>query len=142
MASCGRLTAAIRGSSFRSFIDPRIIMPIIYHITTPEAWAEGQTQQSYASSSLSSEGFIHCSTPAQIVATANRYYAGVHGLQLLAIDTDRVRVESRTENLTGGSELFPHIYGPLNPDAVIGIFPFEPGPDGIFTHLPAHAPTE
>lgn len=115
-------------------------MAIIYHITTAETWAEGLAQQSYTSHSLTSEGFIHCSTPGQIVATANRYYAGEHGLLLLAIDTDRVKVAVRYENLIGGSELFPHIYGPLNPESVVGVFPFEPGPDGTFTHLPANGP--
>jgi uncharacterized protein (DUF952 family) len=117
-------------------------MPIIYHFTTPEAWAEGQAHQKYTTPSLTSEGFIHCSTPAQIVATANRYYNGRRGMQLLAIETKRVKAEIRNENLIGGSELYPHIYGPLNLDAVTAVFAFEPDPDGQFTHLPANAPTE
>jgi uncharacterized protein (DUF952 family) len=117
-------------------------MSIIYHITTAEAWAEGLASQSYASHSLASEGFIHCSTPTQIVDTANRYYAGQHGLLLLAIATERVKAEIRSENLIGGSELFPHIYGALNPDAVSDVYAFEPEPDGRFIHLPVNAPVQ
>jgi uncharacterized protein (DUF952 family) len=117
-------------------------MAIIYHITTAEAWNQGRANQLYTSPSLASEGFIHCSTPTQIVATANRYYVGQHGLLLLAIATERVQAEIRTENLIGGSELFPHIYGPLNPDAVTSTYAFEPEADGHFTHLPANAPAQ
>ena len=72
-------------------------MTIIYHITTQETWGEGQARGSYSSHSLASEGFIHCSNPNQIVATANRYYRGTHGLLLLAIDTDLVRSESASK---------------------------------------------
>jgi uncharacterized protein (DUF952 family) len=115
-------------------------MAIIYHISNLSAWAEAQAQGSYLADSLASEGFIHCSTPAQIVATANRYYAGQRGLLLLAIAPAQVKSEVRYENLVGGSDLFPHIYGPLNLDAVTAVLPFEPDPDGAFTHLPQNAP--
>ena len=115
-------------------------MAIIYHITHAAAWADAQARGSYTADSLASEGFIHCSDPAQIVATANRYYPGQHGLLLLAIAPARVTAEIRFENLTGGSELFPHIYGPLNLDAVTAVLPFDPGPNGTFTQLPEGAP--
>ncbi len=115
-------------------------MAIIYHISHPAASAEAQAQGSYTADSLASEGFIHCSTPAQIVDTANRYYPGQRGLLLRAIDSPRVTAEVRYENTTGGRELYPHIYGPLNLDAVTAALPFEPGPDGRFTHLPEGAP--
>ena len=111
-------------------------MAIFYHITTPKAWAEAQTAGSYRSDSLTSEGFIHCSKPAQIIATANHYYRGQHGLVLLAIASEQVEAEIRQENTSGGGELFPHIYGPLNLNAVTAIFPFEPDEDGQFKRLP------
>ncbi len=117
-------------------------MSILYHITTAEAWAAAQAAGRYLNPSLETEGFIHCSSPTQIVATANRYYAGRTDLLLLAIDPARVQAEIRVENLVGGSELFPHIYGPLNLNAVQAQFPFAPEADGTFRCLPAHAPTE
>lgn len=113
-------------------------MAIIYHMTNAAAWASAQTRGSYTADSLASEGFIHCSKPDQIVATANRFYAGQRGLLLLAIDPSRVAAEIHIENLTGGSELYPHIYGPLNLNAVVAALPFEPDLDGRFTYPPAN----
>lgn len=117
-------------------------MTTLFHITTAAAWTAAQAAGHYTHPSLASEGFIHCSTPAQIVATANRFYSGQRGLLLLAIESAKVQAEVRVENLTGGSELFPHIYGVLNLDAVGARLLFEPDADGTFRRLPAHAPTE
>ena len=92
---------------------------LILHIAEREAWREAQAAGSYEADSLTSEGFIHCSKPEQISAVANRYYRGRTDLVLLYIESERVNAEIRYENLEGGEELFPHIYGPLNLDAVI-----------------------
>ena len=116
-------------------------MAIIFHITHPADWEHARQQGQYTSGSLTSEGFIHCSKPDQILNTANRFYAGQKGLLLLAIAPARVEAEIRFENLEGGKELFPHIYGPLNLDAVTAVLPFEPDADGGFTRLPEHAPS-
>jgi uncharacterized protein (DUF952 family) len=117
-------------------------MAIIYHLTASDHWAAALALGSYTADSLTSEGFIHCSKAEQMVHTANHYYSGQHGLFLLAIDPARVAAEIRFENLSGGSELFPHIYGPLNLEAVRAVLPFEPEADGRFTHLPANAPLD
>lgn len=114
-------------------------MTIIYHITGAVQWAAAQAQGHYIADSLHSEGFIHCSKPGQVIATASRYYASQSGLVLLAIAQARVESEIRFENLQGDPETYPHIYGPLNLDAVTAALPFEPGPDGTFS-LPANAP--
>ena len=36
----------------------------------------------------------------------------------------------REENTEGGDELYPHIYGPLNVDAVVSVQPLAPRADG------------
>ena len=105
----------------------------IMHITNKEDWLRAVEVGSYQADSLASEGFIHCSTPAQITGVANRYYSGQHGLLLLSIDAGQVQSEIRSENLVGGQELFPHIYGPLNLEAVVKVCEIEPGADGSFT---------
>jgi uncharacterized protein (DUF952 family) len=115
---------------------------MIYHITTAADWKAAQAQGRYTVASLSSEGFIHCSKLEQVVATANRHYPGQRGLILLTIVAERVTAEIREENLSGGSELFPHIYGPINLDAVSAVQSFEPDAAGRFSSLPANTPTE
>jgi uncharacterized protein (DUF952 family) len=103
----------------------------ILHIVEREAWAKACAAGTYAPESLSAEGFIHCSLPGQLVATANRYYHGRKGLLVLVIDESRVSVPVRHEPVPGRG-LFPHIYGELEPAAVIRALPLEPEADGSF----------
>ena len=63
------------------------------------------------------EGFIHCSTAAQLATTGRRHFAGRSDLVVLEIDPDRLRWELRWEE--SGGDHFPHLYGPLGLDAVI-----------------------
>ncbi len=65
-----------------------------------------------------------------MVEVANRYYAGRQGLVLLTIDPAAVGAEIRYENLDGGDEAFPHIYGALPLEAVAEVRPFEPDAQG------------
>ena len=80
-------------------------MPVIYHITRKTDWEMALAAGSYAADSLATEGFIHCSTAQQVIATANRLFKGRRDLMLLSIDTDRVNAEIRHENLEGGASL-------------------------------------
>ena len=111
-------------------------MPIIHHITKRESWDEAKTAGVYSPPTFQTEGFIHCSTPDQIIANANRHYQGQTGLVLLSIETDRVTAPIVYENLVGGEQRFPHIYGHLNVDAVTEVREFEPRADGVFELLP------
>ena len=74
---------------------------------------------------------------ARPVDTANRLFKGRSGLVLLCIDTTRVQPEIRYENLEGGANLFPHIYGALAPEAVVAVHDFPPRGDGCFKLPPA-----
>jgi uncharacterized protein (DUF952 family) len=120
-------------------------MAIIFHIARSEAWArresragsEGQSASgSYRPEMFPVDGFVHCSTRDQVVKVADIRFRGQTGLVLLCIDTDKVAAEIRYENLEGGRELFPHIYGEINTDAVVQVAEFAPGTNGHFT-LPA-----
>ena len=110
---------------------------MIYHITQRKAWELARSKGEYRGDTLDAEGFIHCSTSGQVVSVANSYYPGQHGLVLLCIDADKLQAELRYEGPAGppveGENLFPHIYGPLNTDAVTAVVDFEPGPDGLFS---------
>ena len=111
-------------------------MSYIFHITSREQWAEAAQTGSYRADSLGSEGFIHCSTPDQVVKVANAYYPGQTGLVLLCVDADSLRSEVRYEDASGvqfgPGEQFPHVYGQVNVDAVVKVIAWEPGPDGLF----------
>ena len=68
--------------------------------------------------------------------SANRYYAGRGDLVLVCIDTERLKSELRWETAASIGQDFPHIYGPLNLDAVTQALEFKPGADGTFEALP------
>lgn len=71
--------------------------------------------------SLAEEGYIHCSFPDQVAATAERYYAGRDDVVVLVVDTGRLDVEVRVEDLHGSGVAFPHIYGTIPIDSVIEV---------------------
>jgi uncharacterized protein (DUF952 family) len=91
---------------------------MIFHITTREAWDEAARAGEYRGDTLESEGFIHCSEQHQVAGVANAVFAGREDLVLLQIDPSQVRAEIRYEDAPDGAGRFPHIYGPLNADAV------------------------
>jgi len=107
---------------------------MIYHITTQSAWGAAKGTGAYRAPSLATQGFIHCSTADQVTRVADNLFAGQHGLVLLHIDPEKLAAKVVYENLEGGTELFPHVYGPINLEAVVRVTPFEPGPDGRFGH--------
>ena len=112
-------------------------MPLIYHIAIAADWEQALRDGAYTTStrgvSLAEQGFIHASTEHQVAVVANSYYKGVPGLVLLVIDTTRLTAPLQYDDVPGSDEPFPHIYGPLNPDAVIATVPLEAGPDGTFS---------
>ena len=114
-------------------------MGLIYHIAYPADWAAAQRDGEYLTSSrgrtLAEEGFIHASTAAQLAFVANAFYADVDDLLVLVIDEERLRPEVVYEEVPGMTAPFPHIYGPLNVDAVVEVRPLERGADGRFTFV-------
>ena len=115
----------------------------IYHIATRADWErareDGEYTTSTAGRTLAQEGFIHASQAAQVAGVANAYYRdSPEELVVLVIDAGRVRAPIRYEDVPGADAPFPHIYGPLNTDAVIAARPLSPGADGKFTLTPDH----
>jgi uncharacterized protein (DUF952 family) len=110
---------------------------VIYHLTTRAAWDKVHAAGAYTADSLTSQGFIHCSREDQILRVANANFHGETGLVLLEIDLAHLQPALRWEPGTDKpDELFPHLYGPLNLDAVLRVLDFPPGPDGSFTLPP------
>ena len=138
----------------------------IFHILSADAARVARENGEYRAGSLSEDGFIHFSCLHQVLEVAESYYAGQHGLALLEVDVSRLKaplkyeapshpvghasVESpKNEDLLHGERLtsdnsiespapdqFPHLYGPLNFDAVVAVHTFEPDASGRFS-LPA-----
>jgi uncharacterized protein (DUF952 family) len=102
-------------------------MATILHIAFPEQWEDAQRAGSYRWSTRgkSLDGgatFIHASRPEQVSMVANFVYADVAGpLCLLVIDTERLVSALCDEDLDAIGISFPHIYGPLNLDAVVDV---------------------
>ena len=107
---------------------------MIYHITSKTEWAEAQAKGQYTAPSLQSEGFIHCSTDKQVAHVANAFYGGRNDLVLLQLDESRIKVQVKWEAPAGlppadgisESDLFPHIYGVINLDAIDSVINFLP----------------
>ncbi len=92
---------------------------LIYHLVLPEAWAASEGDL-YEHPSLAAEGFIHCSFAEQLNGVIERYYSGAERLIVLEIDSERLTSKLVNERSTGG-EIYPHIYGPINRNAVVSI---------------------
>jgi uncharacterized protein (DUF952 family) len=99
-------------------------MTRLYHITSKMEADKAMRAGEYTPLRFSVEGFIHCSYREQVVATANRIFRGRSDLVLLEIDKSKLACKVIDENLEGGAELFPHIYGTLPLTAVVRIHDF------------------
>jgi len=107
----------------------------IFHIVPKDEWEAAKKKGLYEPASLSNEGFIHCSKTDQLQKVANSFYKGQKNLIILRINVEKVSAEIKVEPpleapLSG--ILFPHIYGPLEIEAVEGEVEFPCNTDGSF----------
>lgn len=109
----------------------------IFHMCRADEWQAAQALGRYDGSSQDrADGFIHFSTGAQLPESAARHRRGQDGLLLLTVDGDACGDALKWEPSRGGA-LFPHLYGPLSPAAVLRVDPLPMGADGLH-RLPAH----
>ncbi|MFB8758996.1 DUF952 domain-containing protein [Streptomyces nigra] len=100
----------------------------ILHLTERSLWEAARERGAYEISTrgrtLQEEGFIHCSTRAQLPAVAALLYGSYDGpddLVVLVVDPERLDVPLRYEAVKPGGEEFPHVYGPLPVSAVVDV---------------------
>ncbi len=93
----------------------------IYHVTTQQKWEEAQVNGAFIADSLAIEGFIHCSVEDQVAGVLDRYYKGQTGLVKLKIEKAKVERPLIFELAGSINEVFPHIHGPINLDAVVAV---------------------
>jgi len=96
-------------------------MPLIYHVTTKTEWDNARQNGSYRCASLVDEGFIHCSQEHQVIGVLQRYFEGKTNLVKLIIDTDKLRSRWVFDWSPAMADTFPHVYGPINVDSVVGV---------------------
>jgi uncharacterized protein (DUF952 family) len=99
---------------------------LLYHCALVSDWTAALAAGEYAISSRgrtqAAEGFVHASYAGQIAGVLQRFYRDVtEPMCLLTIDPELLGVPVVAENLTGGRELFPHIYGPVPVAAVTAV---------------------
>ena len=104
------------------------------HLTARETWNVQRHGPEYRPETFAHEGFIHCTDGEEnVIAAGNRYYTTDHReMVCLVIDAGRVQPEIRYED---SQRIFPHIYGPLNVDAVIEVRSVERSAEGAFVSI-------
>lgn len=102
----------------------------LFHLLGRQDWIDARAAGVYRPPSLEREGFIHFSHDRQLLPSAERFFAGRDDVIVLAVDARRLGAQLRLEPADG--QLFPHLYGPLELDAVIEALPLPRGADGHF----------
>ena len=100
-------------------------MPEILHITPRADWEHAVAKGEYRSDDLATEGFIHCLILEQMPYVHGKFYKDRTGLVVLRIDAERLKPPLKWENPHETLKLFPHVYGPINPHAVVEVVPLE-----------------
>lgn len=105
-----------------------------YHLLPAASWAGLDRSVPYRAPSLAVEGFIHCTDGAdELIATANRHYRDQPGAYVaLTIDLDAAGSPWRLEDPAG---IYPHVYGPIAPAAIVAVAELRRAPDGRFLAL-------
>ena len=97
----------------------------IIHIIDSDTWEKNQEQPQYFGDTLKSQGFIHCCFPVQVEAVLKKWFPGRDDMIFLEIESNELSSPVKFENLEGGEEKFPHIYGPINKEAIISWYSSE-----------------
>ena len=105
---------------------------MIYHMLPRARWDAQQCDEPYRAATLESEGFMHCTAePTLLCQVADRHYRHLPGdWVILFLEPQHLQAELRWEPADG--HLFPHLYGPLNLDAVVRVVPFPRDASGAF----------
>jgi uncharacterized protein (DUF952 family) len=105
-------------------------VPKIYKICSASAWREAERQGTYSGSADDiRDGFIHFSTASQVEGTARKHFAGQNALFLVEVEADSLGDALRWER-SRNDELFPHLYGELDPRAATAVHQIHTRADG------------
>jgi uncharacterized protein (DUF952 family) len=105
---------------------------LIFHITTNEEFNTFKKNGNYEPESLDEKGFIHCSSGHQVEDIANEKFSGHEKILLLVIDVTALNSKIKYEKDSESGKKYPHIYGPLDTNAIIDKIEVLPEDDGQF----------
>ena len=104
------------------------------HLVPTEAWERQQSGPTYVPEAYDSDGFIHLTIgESNLMEVANLFYKQ-DARQYSVLELDKNRITARVQ-FDDDSGRYPHVYGPLNVDAVIAVYPVDRNDDGIFTGI-------
>jgi uncharacterized protein (DUF952 family) len=103
----------------------------VYHLVPREEFERQDPAADYLPVAFPTDGFIHLTEGAdELAAVGNRYYRDdPRPFVALVIDLNRVRAPVRYED---PRRVYPHVYGPLNRDAIVAVLDVPRQPDGTF----------
>ncbi|KAI9168340.1 hypothetical protein H9P43_007712 [Blastocladiella emersonii ATCC 22665] len=86
---------------------PRYVVHLLPTVAVPAALAGGARldaadRTTYSPESLAAEGFIHCSSVAQALSTANLYLSSFPAVSVLVLDTAHPGLRVATADVAGG----------------------------------------
>jgi uncharacterized protein (DUF952 family) len=104
------------------------------HLVPEAVWAAREPTDAYAPASFGADGFIHCTDgDDEMLKTANRFYrADPQPFLVLTVDLERTGSPWRIDD---PGTPYPHVYGSIDPGAVVDVRRFRRAPDGSFTGL-------
>jgi uncharacterized protein (DUF952 family) len=104
------------------------------HMVPATFWAGRNPVASYLPAAYPADGFIHCTDGDQaMVATANRFYReDSQEFLVLTVDLDATGSPWQFDD---AERRYPHIYGPIDPTAVLEIRRMVRDADGTFTGI-------
>ena len=104
---------------------------VAYHLAPSDVWERQKDAPEYLPEAFDDDGFIHCTNGLQeLLAVANRYYAAdKRPYRALILKVEKIESPVQYDD---PEETFPHIYGPLNTSAVVGMLDAKRDEDGTF----------
>lgn len=116
-------------------------MSVIYHLAPAARWSDWPAGEPYLPAEYAADGFVHCTAGDELmVRVANRFYRELSGdFVVLVLDTERLEAPVKWEAPAGADDQlapeFPHIYGPINAEAISNVRPVVRDADGTFTEI-------
>ena len=107
---------------------------VTLHLCPAEVWNAQKNAETYLPEAYSQDGFIHCTDgDEELVAVGNRYYKA-DPREFVVLSVDLIANGSKWI-YEDPAQIFPHIYGPIAPAAVVAIRPVLRDEDGAFTGI-------